>query len=72
MRETGSLRCPTQDCGRRIKLSEPDSEGVRDWRCPDCGAFGYTLPPEYAADHPEEPFLQRVGGPARARKEVTR
>ncbi|MGK4583610.1 hypothetical protein [Kitasatospora sp. HPMI-4] len=51
-------------------MSAPDGDGVRDWRCPGCGFFGYTLPPQYAAEHPHEQLLQRTGGPVKAGKEV--
>ncbi|MDH6124790.1 transposase-like protein [Kitasatospora sp. GP82] len=54
--------CPRTECGRAIEWgSERAGDGVRDWRCPSCGSFGYTLPFAYAARHPAEPVLQPVG-----------
>ncbi|MGK4580751.1 hypothetical protein [Kitasatospora sp. HPMI-4] len=51
-------------------MSDPGTEGVRDWRCGGCKTFGYTLPPQYAAEHPHEQFLQLAGGPVKVGKEV--
>ncbi|MGK4582338.1 hypothetical protein [Kitasatospora sp. HPMI-4] len=71
MSYNGPLACSTPGCGRHIEASAPSDGGVREWRCPGCGAFGYTLPPEYAAEHPDEPVFQRVGLLLRPAKKAT-
>ncbi|MDH6130424.1 hypothetical protein P3T39_007417 [Kitasatospora sp. GP82] len=70
MTEEGPLPCPMKDCGRQVAVTVPNADGVRDWHCPGCGSFGYTLPLEYVA-HTDEPFLQRVGRLTKTRKNVT-
>ncbi|GAA2242872.1 hypothetical protein GCM10010430_25610 [Kitasatospora cystarginea] len=57
----GARACPVQECDGQVELSAQAVDGVWDWRCLGCGAFGYTLPPGYAAAHPGEQFLQLVG-----------
>ncbi|MGK4580509.1 hypothetical protein [Kitasatospora sp. HPMI-4] len=57
--------CPDRSCAVQVELSTDLHTGTQEWRCPACRSYGWVLPPEYAAAHPEEAVLQWIGGPRR-------
>lgn len=50
-------RCP---CGELIRPEPPDPEGFTTWACV-CRRFGYLLPPDYVATHPDDARVQVCG-----------
>ncbi|MEU8517401.1 hypothetical protein AB0C76_38375 [Kitasatospora sp. NPDC048722] len=51
---------PKCDCGTVIDPDPPGKDGTPTWRC-SCRRFGYLLPEDYLAEHPEESAVQVCG-----------